>query len=52
MSRRANGEGSLYFDADRRRWVGQVDAGINPKTGNRRRVKVTGKPGESKTSVG
>jgi integrase len=52
MSRRANGEGSLYFDADRRRWVGQADAGINPKTGKRRRVKVTGKPGESKTSVG
>lgn len=52
MSRRAHGEGSLYFDADRDRWVGQIDAGINPKNGKRRRVKVTGKPGESKASVG
>lgn len=50
--RRAPGEGSLYFDTARERWVGQADAGINPKTGKRRRVKVTGKPGESKSSVG
>lgn len=51
MSRRAPGEGSLYFEQARGRWVGQADAGINPSTGKRRRVKVLGKPGESKASV-
>lgn len=50
MSRRAKGEGSLYRD-DRGRWVGQADAGINPKTGKRRRMKVTGRPGEGKGEV-
>ena len=47
---RAAGEGTLYQD-DRGRWYGQASAGINPKTGKRRRVKVTGRPGESKASV-
>jgi integrase len=51
MSRRANGEGSIYFDAQRGRWVGAIDAGINPKTGKRRRVKVVGSEGESRSSV-
>lgn len=51
MSRRAKGEGSVYYDDGIGRWVGMADAGLNPKTGKRRRVKVTGKPGESKASV-
>lgn len=49
--RRAPGEGSLYFDASAKRWIGQADAGVNPRTGKRRRVKVTGKLGESQASV-
>lgn len=51
MSRRGNGEGTVYFDAIRERWVGQADGGINPSTGKRRRAKVVGAPGESKSSV-
>src|SRR5690606_13277559 len=51
MSRRAKGEGSVYWDDGRSRWVGMVDAGVNPRTGKRRRIKVTGRPGESKASV-
>jgi len=51
MKRRAKGEGSLYFDQERRRWVGQADAGVNPRTGLRRRVKVTARTGESKADV-
>lgn len=51
MKRRAQGEGSLYFDSERGRWLGQADAGLNPKTGKRRRVKVIGIPGESKSEV-
>jgi integrase len=51
MSRRAKGEGSVHWDAARGRYVGQADAGINPKTGKRRRVKVVGRPDESKASV-
>ena len=51
MSRRANGEGSIYFDSNRGRWVGAIDAGVNPKTGKRRRAKVVGSEGESKSSV-
>lgn len=51
MSRRAKGEGSVHFDRARGRYVGQADAGVNPMTGKRRRVKVVGRPGESKASV-
>ncbi len=51
MSRRASGEGTLYFDEGRGRWIGQAEAGINPRTGRRRRVKVTGRPGEGKRAV-
>lgn len=51
MSRRANGEGSIFFDCHRGRWVGAVDAGVNPKTGKRRRAKVVGSEGESRSSV-
>lgn len=49
MSRRAKGEGAIYLDGDR--WIGQADAGLNPRTGKRRRAKVVGQPGESKASV-
>ncbi|MGD2100832.1 MAG: tyrosine-type recombinase/integrase [Acidimicrobiia bacterium] len=41
----------MYFDTTRERWIGQADAGINPKTGKRRRVKVTGRDGEGKAAV-
>ncbi|MBA3361934.1 MAG: site-specific integrase [Acidimicrobiia bacterium] len=51
MKRRAQGEGSLYFDSEKGRWVGQADAGLNPKTGKRRRLKVIGGSGETKTEV-
>lgn len=49
--RRAPGEGSLYKDTAQDRWVGQAEAGVNPGTGQRRRVKITGRPGESKADV-
>lgn len=51
MSRAAHGQGSVYFDSDKDRWVGQASAGVNPATGKRRRLKVVGKPGESRKSV-
>jgi hypothetical protein len=51
MSRRAKGEGAVYHDQNRDRWVGVADVGLNPKTGKRRRVTVVGKAGESKASV-
>lgn len=40
--RRAHGEGSIYLDANRDRWVGTLDVGRDPASGSRRRVKVTG----------
>lgn len=40
MGRRSRGDGSVYFDADRGCWVGQVDLGRDPQTGRRRRPKV------------
>ncbi len=39
--RRTKGEGSLYFDEERSRWVGVADGGVDPETGRRRRVKVS-----------
>lgn len=48
---RASGEGTLYYDTTRGRWVGQASAGVNPISGKRRRAKVTGHEGESKASV-
>lgn len=42
MSRRAVGEGSLFFDEGRGRWVAAAEAGLHPRTGKRRRVKVSG----------
>ena len=42
MSRRAQGEGSAYYDETRGKWIGQYSAGINPTTGRRRRLKVSG----------
>lgn len=42
MKRRAQGEGSVFFDPSRGRWVGSAEGGINPTTGKRRRVRVIG----------
>lgn len=41
--KRANGEGSIYFDGDRDRWVAAVTIGRDPKTGRLIRRKVSGK---------
>lgn len=38
--RRAQGEGTVYFDEKRGSWVAQADLGVNPRTGKRRRIKV------------
>jgi hypothetical protein len=42
MTRRAHGEGSIYYEEVRGRWVGVYDLGLDPFTGKRRRRKVTG----------
>lgn len=42
MGRRGRGDGSLYFDAERGRWVGSVDVGRDPETRRRVRRKVSG----------
>ncbi|WP_149204922.1 site-specific integrase [Actinotalea subterranea] len=39
--RRERGDGAIYYEADRRRWVGQIDLGPSPD-GRRRRPKVVG----------
>jgi integrase len=41
--RRDRGDGSLHWDEERQRWIGRVDLGPDPKTGKRRRKKVSGK---------
>ena len=41
-NRRSHGEGSIFFEAARNRWVGTVDLGLDG-TGKRRRAKVTGR---------
>src|SRR5579875_3403187 len=41
MGRRAKGDGSVFYDAARARWVGVVDVGRDPQTGRRRRRKVS-----------
>ncbi|HEY7325284.1 MAG TPA: site-specific integrase [Streptosporangiaceae bacterium] len=41
MARRAPGDGSVFYDAARGRWVGQVSLGRDPRTGRRVRRKVT-----------
>jgi integrase len=41
MARRSRGDGSVFYDAARGCWVGQVDAGRDPQTGRRRRPKVS-----------
>jgi integrase len=46
-ARRLKGDGSIYFEADRNRWVGTVDL-PDDGTGERRRTKVTGR---TKTEV-
>lgn len=41
MARRSRGDGSVFWDAARGCWVGQVDAGRDTETGRRRRPKVS-----------
>lgn len=41
MTRRSRNEGSVFYDASRGCWVGQVDLGTDPETGKRRRPKVS-----------
>ena len=41
MARRSRGDGSVFYDAARGCWVGSVDIGRDPKTGRRRRRKVS-----------
>jgi integrase len=41
MARRPRGEGSVFYDAARGRWVGLVDLGRDPETRRRVRRKVT-----------
>jgi len=42
MARRPHGDGSLFFDRQRARWVGTMEAGVRID-GQRRRIKVSGK---------
>ena len=42
-SRRPKGEGSVYFDHERRCWTGVIELPRDPETGRRRRRKVTGR---------
>jgi integrase len=39
--RRAQGEGTVYFDDSVHAWVGQGSAGVNPVSGKRRRIRVS-----------
>lgn len=39
--RRERGDGAIYYERARRRWIGQVDLGLSPR-GRRRRPKVVG----------
>jgi integrase len=41
-ARRSRGEGSLYFDKERKCWVGVADLGTDPQTHKRVRRKVSG----------
>ena len=50
MKRRAQGEGTIYFDKARGRWVGQAETSPDPLTGKRRRVKVLGVAGEKQSA--
>lgn len=45
--RRGNGEGSIFFEASRQRWVGSIEL-VEEVSGERRRAKVTGR---TKTAV-
>lgn len=45
--RRGNGEGSIFFEEERNRWIGQISI-ADPGSGKRSRPKVTGK---SRTEV-
>lgn len=39
-SRRGCGEGSVYYVETRKEWVGATSAGVDPKTGKRRRITI------------
>jgi hypothetical protein len=41
-ARRSRGEGALYWDESRQRWMAAVDVGFSP-TGTRQRLWVSGK---------
>lgn len=41
MARRSRGDGAVYYDPDRDRWVGAIDLGRDPQTGRRVRRKVS-----------
>jgi integrase len=41
MPRRGRGEGAVYFDQGRGRWIGVVEVGRDPQTGRRVRRKVS-----------
>ena len=41
MGRRSQGDGSVFFDAARGCWVGQIEISRDPETGRRRRPKVS-----------
>lgn len=43
MGKRANGEGSIYYDSERKRWLAAVVIGRDPATGKQVRRKVSGK---------
>ncbi len=48
---RAHGEGSVFFDGARGRWVGQAPPVLDYRTGKMKRSKIVGAAGETKASV-
>lgn len=48
---RAQGEGSVFWDESRGRWVGQAPPVFDYRTGKKKRPKIVGHPAESKASV-
>ncbi len=51
-ARRSRNDGSLFFDATRKVWVGTLDLGRDPATGRRRRRKVSAKTkGEARKAL-
>lgn len=48
---RAHGEGSVFWDTSRGRWVGQAPPVFDYRTGKKKRPKIVGENGETKASV-